>query len=61
MADQGTAVHDPEKAGSPRLTLPLVLLGGVGVLLIAATLGLWAHYGTAVFYEMIVAGIAACF
>jgi len=21
---------------------------------------LWAHYGTAVFYEMIVAGIAAC-
>jgi hypothetical protein len=23
-------------------------------------LALWAHYGTAVFYEMIVAGIAAC-
>jgi hypothetical protein len=21
---------------------------------------LWAHYGTAVFYEMIVAGIASC-
>jgi hypothetical protein len=29
--------------------------------LIAATLGLWAHYGTAVFFEIIAAGIAACF
>ena len=27
-------------------------------LLVAATLGLWGHYGTAVFYEMILAGIA---
>ena len=30
-------------------------------LLLAATLALWAHYGTAVFYEMLLAGIAACF
>jgi len=29
-------------------------------LLLAATVALWAHYGTAVFYEMIVAGLAAC-
>ncbi len=29
--------------------------------LIAATLALWAHYGSVVFYEMILAGIAACF
>ena len=29
--------------------------------LIAATLALWAHYGTAVFFEMIRAGFAACF
>jgi hypothetical protein len=28
---------------------------------LAATIALWAHYGTAVFYEMMVAGIAACF
>ena len=27
----------------------------------AATAALWAHYGTAVFYEMIQAGINACF
>ena len=32
-----------------------------GLVLIGATLALWAHYGTAVFYEMIAAGIAMCF
>jgi hypothetical protein len=30
-------------------------------LLLAGTAALWAHYGTAVFYEMILAGMAACF
>jgi hypothetical protein len=30
-------------------------------LVVAATLALWAHYGTAVFVETIVAGINACF
>lgn len=30
-------------------------------LVVAATIALWARYGTAVFYEMILAGIAACF
>ena len=39
---------------------PLVLIAAaVGVLLVG-TVALWAHYGTAVFYEMIVAGLAAC-
>ena len=33
---------------------------GVAVLLIGAALALWAHYGTAVFFETIAAGIAAC-
>jgi hypothetical protein len=37
------------------------LLGATGVLLISATLLLWAHYGTAVFLEIIQAGLAACF
>jgi hypothetical protein len=31
-----------------------------GGLLVVATLALWAHYGTAVFFEMIVAGVANC-
>jgi multidrug transporter EmrE-like cation transporter len=35
-------------------------LGAVGVLM-AGTVLLWAHYGSAVFFEMIAAGIAACF
>ena len=50
----------PEAATVRRRALPL-LLGAIGVTLIAATLALWAHYGTAVFLEMIRAGIASCF
>jgi len=38
-------------ATRPLLSRPLMLI---------AAMALWAHYGTAVFYEMIVAGIAAC-
>jgi hypothetical protein len=33
----------------------------VSAVLIAATLALWAVWGPAVFYEVILAGIAACF
>ena len=39
-------------------TIALVMV--IGALLIG-TLALWAHYGTAVFYETILAGINACF
>jgi hypothetical protein len=39
---------------------PLMLIAAVVGGLLAVTLALWAHYGTAVFYEMIAAGIAAC-
>ena len=38
----------------------MVLAAGVGGVLLAGTLALWAHYGTAVFFEMIRAGFAAC-
>ena len=39
-----------------------VVAGGaiVGVVLLVGAVVLWAHYGTAVFFEMIVSGIAAC-
>ena len=33
----------------------------VGAVIVVATAALWAHYGTAVFYEIIVAGLNACF
>jgi hypothetical protein len=32
-----------------------------GALAVAAAAALWIYYGTAVFFEMIAAGIAACF
>lgn len=53
----------PEAAlESPRLvSRPFLLVAGVAGVLIAATLVLWAHYGTAVFFEIIAAGLAACF
>ena len=38
----------------------LFISGVVGVLL-AATIALWAHYGTAVFFEVIRTGFMACF
>jgi hypothetical protein len=40
---------------------PLAIIAGVSGLLLAATTVLWMYYGTAVFYEMILAGIAMCF
>jgi hypothetical protein len=48
---------------SPQLGSRPVLIGAaaVAITLVAGTVALWAHYGSAVFYEMIVAGLAACF
>ncbi len=40
---------------------PILLLAGLGGAIMAATLGLWAYYGTAVFFEIVRAGWAACF
>jgi hypothetical protein len=52
----------PEAAiHTPSMTRPFLLVGAVSGVLIAAALALWAHYGTAVFFEMVAAGIAACF
>jgi len=48
-------------SASPRVNRrPLIAIAiAVGALL-AATIALWAHFGTAVFFEMIRAGFAAC-
>ena len=40
---------------------PLIGVAAAIGILLAGTIALWVHYGTAVFYEMIVAGLAACF
>ncbi|WP_436215031.1 hypothetical protein [Bradyrhizobium sp. LjRoot220] len=34
---------------------------GLGALAVFGAAALWFHYGTAVFFEMIAAGISACF
>jgi hypothetical protein len=51
----------PAVANASLTSRPLLVLAAIAVLLVAATLALWAHYGTAVFFEIIAAGIAACF
>jgi hypothetical protein len=43
------------------LSRPLALAAVVVVLLLGGTLGLWGYYGTAIFFEMLRAGWAACF
>jgi hypothetical protein len=53
----------PDSMAAPRLHLsrPLALAAAAAVvLLLMGTVALWAHYGTAVFYETILAGITAC-
>ena len=47
-------------AATPPNSRPLLIIAAVVGMLLAGTVALWAHYGTAVFYEMIVAGLAAC-
>jgi hypothetical protein len=47
-------------APTSRLSRPLALAIVAVAAVLGGTIALWAHYGTAVFYEMILAGIAAC-
>jgi hypothetical protein len=47
-------------APSPAASRALMMLAAIGGLLLAGAVALWAHYGTAVFFETISAGIAAC-
>ena len=55
-------MSETSSSPSPPLAVrPLLIFAAAGGLLLAGTVALWAHYGTAVFYEMILAGLAACF
>jgi hypothetical protein len=38
----------------------MVALAALVAVLVGGTIVLWAHYGTAVFYEMVAAGVAWC-
>jgi hypothetical protein len=47
----------------PRRVAQVIVMGGagLGVVALLGALALWFHYGTAVFFETITAGISACF
>jgi hypothetical protein len=47
-------------AVAPRRAAIVFAAGALGLVL-AGTVALWAHYGTAIFFEMIRAGLIACF
>ena len=52
------------RTSGPSNRLARVVVGGgagLGVVLLFAAAVLWLHYGTAVFFEMIASGFAACF
>lgn len=44
-----------------RVSRPVIAATGVVAILVGVTLGMWAYYGTAVFFEVVRAGWAACF
>jgi len=51
----------PAIVSNTPLSRPFLLVAVVGGALVAAALGLWAYYGTTVFFEMVRAGWLACF
>ncbi|HEU4805071.1 MAG TPA: hypothetical protein VFS91_04570 [Nitrobacter sp.] len=55
--------HPAQPATSEWRLASTIVAGGAatGAALLLGTLALWAHYGTAVFFEMLASGIAACF
>ena len=48
----------PARRMAPVIVVAVAILGAA---MMAGALVLWFHYGTAVFFEMIASGIAACF
>jgi hypothetical protein len=46
---------------TPSRMRPLLLLAVLGGAIMAGTLGLWAYYGTAVFFEIVRTGWVSCF
>jgi hypothetical protein len=51
----------PASVSTATLSRPLLLVALLAGMILAATLGLWAYYGTAVFFEIVRAGWIACF
>jgi hypothetical protein len=63
-AQQGSIQESAVPTRRPLGAVAFGIIAGSAVLVAASLLGasvLWIHYGTAVFFEMIASGIAACF
>ncbi len=64
MAQPVSAPNGALPATPPKARAASVIVYGAavfGAIIVAAAGALWIYYGTAVFFEMIAAGIAACF
>jgi hypothetical protein len=64
MAPPFSAPHELATSYRPARKLPTVLMvagAALAAALFVGALGLWFHYGTAVFFEMIASGFSACF
>ncbi|WP_349629563.1 hypothetical protein [Bradyrhizobium guangdongense] len=58
---QAHPISEQEQASGRASSLPVMVASGVAGLVLVATLALWFHYGTQVFFEMIRTGLSACF
>ena len=57
-------MQQPTQPAISQRGIASIILGGsaaAGAILLLGALGLWMYYGTAVFFEMLASGIAACF
>jgi hypothetical protein len=64
MAPPLSTPHQMAASYRPARKLPAVMMvagAALAAALLMGALGLWFHYGTAVFFEMIASGFAACF
>jgi hypothetical protein len=64
MAQPISTSHElPAERSSARRAgaVAAIAAAGLGIALLLGALILWLRYGTAVFFEMIASGIAACF
>jgi hypothetical protein len=56
-----TMSENAAKADGVTPRAAIVLVAVVAGAIMAGTVALWAHYGTAIFFETIRAGLVACF
>jgi hypothetical protein len=61
LAQPVSTPHDLPAVDRSGVRPVAIACGVLGAVVLLATLALWGRYGTAVFFEMIATGFAACF